>query len=200
MYYFLRMRYFYPNRPLLVSPDSKTVDEMDANPNCVAEIKKNGDRLVLIKKDGQFTFYNRHRSVLKYQPIPAMLEELQSLNIPDGTQLDAELMHNHTKNVKNLIYFYDIYVWGGDLMTEAFGIRRKQLEDLFFVGHDGQHLELAKQYHSGFHQLFNEVIQNDEDEGLVMKNLKGELVFDRKKSVDVWWQVKVRRASKNSRI
>lgn len=193
------MTYWYPNRPILASPDSITVDEMSNSKHCVAEIKKNGDRLVLIKEKGKFLFFNRHRSILKYDPPKSVVEDLSQLNVPDGSQLDAELIHRHTKEVKNLIFFYDVYQWGGKQMTGDLSERRECLDPLF-EDITLEHLRLAYQYSRDFMKLFNVVTEAPENEGLVMKDLRGKIEFNRNKSPDVWWQVKIRKPTKNSRI
>jgi hypothetical protein len=216
------MIYLYPNRPILYSVDAPEILKFSYDPNFVAEIKKNGDRLCLQKENGKFLWWNRHKELLKrYTPIDEVLDELNSLNIPDITQLDAELLHNHTKTDKHHLYFYDVYLWGGEYNHDTLRQRRVFLENLF-AGKKFKHLELAIQYVGkkpepnttvstdfdwlgperkitvpDFQQLYYKVIPVPENEGLVIKNLNGKLIFNTAKSNDVDWQIKIRREHKN---
>jgi ATP-dependent DNA ligase len=172
---------------------------MSYDENWVAEVKKNGDRLVLVKDSGRFTFWNRQKTMLKYVPPDEMTEELHKLAIPNGTQLDAELLHNHTKNIKNQIYFYDVYTWNDKPVETDFKSRRLMLE--INIPLAGKHICLATQFQGeDFKTLFDNVIKAEENEGLVMKNLTGFIVFNTFKSPDVPWQIKIRRESKNSKF
>lgn len=192
------MIYFYPNRPLLYTVEHPDILRFSYDPNYVAEIKKNGDRLCLQKENDKFIFMNRHKELLKrYTPIPEVLDELHSLNIPNNSQLDGELMHNHTKATKHQLYFYDVYLWGGECNRDSFRFRRAFLENLF-ANKKFSHLELAKQYaNEDFQKLYYSVIGSLENEGLVIKNLNGKLIFNTGKSNDVDWQIKIRKENKN---
>ena len=124
------MLYCFPNRPLLISPDSEKVLEYSQDSNWDADIKKNGDRLVLRKTD-KFELRNRHKTVLKYKPCPELLDEINSLDIPNNTQLDGELMHNKTKHIKNRIIFYDIYILGNEKLKSTLQERRDIIHGMF---------------------------------------------------------------------
>lgn len=185
--------YYFPNRPMLISPESPMVEAYSQDKLWIAEIKKNGDRLCLFKENNKFVFMNRHKQELKYKPIDSIVEQLNSMDIPNGTQLDGELIHNHTKNVKHKIYLYDIYQIGGMRVSSVFQERRKILEALIKCN---QNIELATQYKDDFVNLFKEVTKKEENEGLVMKKLDSMLSFNAIKSPDVYWQVKIRKPSK----
>ena len=199
------MLYFWPNRPFLLQPTDPTVARLSADPNWSAELKFNGDRLCLQKHsdptpwkqfDG-FVFANRHKDYLKrFEPSKTLLDELKSLNLPDGTQLDGELLHFHTKAIKFKIVFYDIYVLGGKQITEPLYARRNILTDIF-AGRKFNHLSISEQHASDFSNLFNEVIKREEIEGLVMKDARGKITFNTTASNDVTWQFKCRKSSKN---
>ena len=198
------MLYWYPNRPFKLPPTSPKVTELSNSPDWDGEIKKNGTRLELWKSTtdakkqksyNDFIFWNRHKSVLTYLPSKGVMDELKSLNLPDNTYIDAELLHFKTKAIKHHIYIYDIYIYGGQQMMEELRYRRELLHSILRDKYD--HLCIAQTYETGFFELYQKVIKNEEDEGLVMKNKKGKIVWDLRKSPDVWWQFKIRRESKN---
>jgi hypothetical protein len=196
------MHYYYPNKPILITPDSPQVQQLSDDSDVWAEIKKNGTRLCLWKSKedspkhlsfNDFIFWNRTKEVLKYYPDPELLDELNSLNIPDSTHIDAELLHQKTKHIKNYIYVYDIYRYKGQQVLESLEVRRRMIEDIVKDGL--KHVQLAKTYPNDFVNLFKKVIVEPENEGLVMKNKKGMIVWNFKTCVDVPWQIKIRKPS-----
>lgn len=199
------MLYFYPNKPILIHPDSPQIKEKSDDHSWWAEVKKNGTRLCL-RKDKQeaskhksfnnFVFWNRHKEVLNYDPSQSLLDELNSFKIPEGTHIDAELMHFKTKNIKNLIYVYDIYWYKGIQVTETLETRRKMIEDIFGI-ESSKHFEVAKKFDSDFVTVFKEVTIQEENEGIVMKSKKGLINWNLKVCPEVWWQLKVRKPSKS---
>jgi len=192
------MIYFYPNRPLLLTPDHPKVEVWSQHSDWDAEIKKNGTRLVL-QQDSGLKFFNRKRGLLKYRPAKGLIDELNSLEIPNHSQLDAELLHFKTKHIKDVVYFYDAYLLKEERVTEELQFRREILHNLF-KGRKFKHIEIAQTYSGDFHNLFNEVIKKEENEGLVMKNKKGKIVWKTTRSPDVPWQVKIRKSTKNYRF
>ena len=133
------MLYYYPNKPILITIDSKLIAEKSVDPNSIAEIKKNGTRLCLWhskeealkhKNYKNFIFWNRHKSVLKYEPCPELLDELCSLNLPNTCHLDAELLHFKTTHIKHQIYFYDLYWFDGKQCFNEFEARRDILANI----------------------------------------------------------------------
>jgi len=193
------MLYYFPNRPLLLSIDNPAIDVMDQDPDWSCEVKKNGSRLCLHydfntkqKSFDHFVFYERHKKIMNYTPSKEVLDELKELNLPTGTHIDAELLDKKTKHIKNWIYMYDIYQYDGKLIMDDLESRRSRLHDIF-KGRTFEHLEIAKVYPTGFRDLYNKVILNEEDEGIVMKNCKGKIEWNTKTSPDVYWQIKARR-------
>lgn len=197
------MIFYFCNRPLLLSPGNPKVADLSRDQNWDAEVKKNGTRLTLqytmqskVKSFDDFLFWERHKKILKYEPIKEVLDELKSLNLPLDTHIDAELLHFKTKHIKHRIYIYDLYAYGGKLMMDELKFRRERLHDIF-KGRKFNFLEIAKTYPTGFKSLFNKVIKNEEDEGLVMKNKNGKIEWNAKRSPDVAWQIKIRRSHSN---
>jgi hypothetical protein len=196
------MFYFYPNKPILITTDCPKFEEVSADSNWWAEIKKNGSRLALRNDSVEaaqktsfngFVFWNRHKDVLSYQPSAELLDELVSFKIPPGCHIDAELLHHKTKHIKHTIYVYDIYWFKGSQVMEPLHIRRKMIEDIF--GGEHKHFLLAKTYASNFKQVYDDVIKDVENEGLVMKHKEGKIVWNLRDCPEVWWQMKVRKPS-----
>jgi hypothetical protein len=192
--------YYYPNKPILISVNSPAL--LANNSDVDAEIKKNGARLCLWKSKedslkhpnfNDFIFWNRNKEVLKYTPSPELLDELNSLNIPDYTHIDAELLHFKTKKIKHFIYVYDIYRYKGKQLFCDLETRRNILEDIF-KGKKFKNIEIAKRYQlSNYKALFDEVTKVEENEGLVLKNKKGTITWNLKDCIEVWWQQKIRK-------
>jgi len=180
----------------LLPIDDPQIVQYSNNSDYIAEVKKNGSRLCLHKVDGEYLWYNRDKKLLNYTPSSEVLVELESLNLPDNTHIDAELLHHKTKHIKNHIYVYDIYQYAGNPIMEPLSGRRQLLTEIF-KSKSLNHFELATMYESDFIALFYDVIEKEENEGLVIKNLNGKIIWDMKKSPDVWWQIKVRKPNKN---
>jgi hypothetical protein len=196
------MIYYYPNKPILLTRDSLQVQQLSNDSNWWAEIKKNGSRLCLWKSKqdaakhksfNDFIFWNRTKEVLNYFPSTELLDELNSLNIPDGTHIDAELLHQKTKHIKHYIYVYDIYRYKGQEVMESLEVRRRMIEDIVKDGL--KHVQLAKTYSNDFVNLYDKVTVDPENEGLVMKNKNGKIVWNLKTCVEVPWQFKIRKAN-----
>lgn len=193
------MIFYYPNRPLLFPPSCPQIKQKSKDKNWHAEVKLNGDRLCLFFENGIFTFKNRQNEVFKrYVPPQTLLDELKSFNLPDKTQLDGELLHFHTKNIKHKIVFYDVYTYGGMKQTGTLEKRKAVLLSHFKQTY--KHLALIEDFYGKdipFTELFERVIQKEECEGLVIKDNRGLIVWDSIKSPDVTWQIKIRRPTKN---
>jgi hypothetical protein len=198
------MIYYFQNRPILLPPDSTEVTVKSFDPNWDAEKKFNGDRCKLwySQKPGlhnfkNFIFWNRHKEVFrKYTPSEEILDELCSLNLPMETDLDGELLHFKTKNIKHTIIFYDVYYFGNKQIMEELKFRREILHDCF-KGKNFKCLKIAEQYETDFQSVFSDVIKSEEVEGLVMKDKRGKIQWNTVKSPDVAWLFKIRRPAKN---
>jgi ATP-dependent DNA ligase len=189
------MIYFFPNRPLLTSIESEQIKSISQNSKWTYEIKKNGERLCLYNQNG-FKFWNRHKSILKYVPSKEIVEQLNSFNIPNFTHIDAELIHNRTKHIKNQIYIYDIYILDGQQMSGTLQERREILKNIF--NKKVPNVYLADIYNSNtIFENWKTIIEKEENEGVVFKNIDGKITWNAIKSPDVWWQIKCRKQAKN---
>ena len=201
------MPFYYPNRPTLVPPDpinplnpsSDYIDSLEDQNKYIGEYKWNGDNTTVYTSN--MTFFNREGRPLHYTPHPDLLEELSAF--PRGCILNGELMHRHTKKVKDLLILHCVMAWKGhQLFGKTWADSRKILEDMNLIQTKGTslvydaHLVTAANYGSGFWGMFQEAVACDEAiEGIVLKNPKGKLVFSVNPITDVSWLIKIRKPS-----
>lgn len=198
------LTYFFPEKPVLISAEQSLFKLISNHEDWVAEFKYNGSRLQLhCLPDGSFQFWDRHGGQLAYTPDDGMLELLNQWRkkLPDGYAIfDGELRHNKTIGVRHRIKLYDVFVIGGEFLADkTFKERRKILENTGLTDMELT-LSLTKQYTTDFPTIFNDIVNvfnDDELEGLVLKDLNGKLNLKRtggtgQKSM---WMYKVRRPS-----
>lgn len=100
--------------------------------------------------------------------------------------------------VRNKIVLWDVFIWDGELLTgKTFLERRGILKDIILdrMRENGGTLSLPTWYLQNFQRAFDEVTQDPEIDGLVMKNLNGKLNLGRTAAVDSAWMWKCRRES-----
>ena len=188
--------YYYPNRPILIPPDSKNplnpkpdyINGLEKSGRFVAEQKWNGDN-ALIYTD-TMEFWNRHHERHRYIPTPEVAEELSKF--PKTCILNTELVHYRTKTVKNLIVVHSLLAWKGKLLVgKTWGDARHILEDQEY----GKHVILSRIWKKGFWDLFQQA-DGEIIEGIILKNPKGKLVISASKIKDVPWMMKIRKPCK----
>jgi hypothetical protein len=202
--------FYYPNRPTLVPPDPFNpldpapdyINSLEASGKYIAEYKWNGDNTTVYTED--MSFFNRQGSPLHYKPHPELLKELSIF--PKGCILNGELMHRHTKAVKDLLILHCVMSWSGRPLTgRTWGDSRKILSNKVLglnqtVGTSlvyCSHLILAENYPSGFWDMFQLARDCDDAiEGIVLKRPDGKLQFSANPIKDVSWMLKIRKPSK----
>jgi len=131
--------------------------------------------------------WNRYGKPLKYYPDTETLDELSKL--PKGLQLNVELMHHKTKEIKHILIAHCCMVYKGQpLIGKIWGESRKIVEDLPF----GKHLILSELYHDRFWELFQEA-DGKTVEGIILKDPTGRLVISTSPIPDVSWMLKIRK-------
>ena len=190
-------KYFYPEKPRLISKDQPLFHQLSDSDDWVAEKKYNETRLQLHLLDRKAQYWNRHHEKMSYDPTPEikeMFDALMATKLTKYTLFDGGLRHNRTKDVRNKIVLWDVFIWNGELLIgKPFWYRRQLLESLFGV--DDEPVGIPFQYKDKFLQVFEEVIHYAEFEGLVIKNKRGQLNLGRKDGMDSKWMCKVRRPS-----
>jgi len=190
------MNYFYPNRPILIPPDPKNplnpspdyLTGLEKSGRYFAETKWNGDNAMIYTDS--LELWNRKCSRLKYAPIGAVREELEQL--PKGCLINAELVHNHTKTVKDTIIVHCIMVYKGEpLFGKTWADSRAIIEEFKY----GEHVQLSRIYTTGFFDLWNQA-DGEVIEGIILKDPSGLLQFSQVPIADVSWMLKVRKPCK----
>jgi hypothetical protein len=194
--------FFYPNRPILIPPDPVNmanpkpdyINSLEASKLYIAEKKYNGDNCYYYPNTNQF--WNRHKSVHRYQPPEEVMVELKAL--PKNAHYNLELCNYKTTQTKNLLVVHCLMVWKGQpLIGKTWGDSRKILEDI--IPPTNQHVILSPIYTTGFWDLFNQA-DGKEIEGIILKNPKGKLVFSTTPINDVSWMKKIRKPCKKYRF
>jgi hypothetical protein len=203
------MLFYFPNRPTLIPPDPKNpldpksdyIDSLESDGTYDgAEFKWNGDNTTVYTDD--LSFWNRQGKRLHYTPHPGMLGELRKF--PKGCILNGELMHRHTKQVKDLLILHCVMAWNGQLLLgKTWGFSRQILEGCGLPRTANtqlsysSHVVLAQEHRSGYWELFNEARACDDSiEGIVLKNSNGKLVHSTRPIPDVGFMLKIRKPSK----
>ena len=189
------MNYFYPNRPILIPPDPKNplnpspdyLTGLEKSGRYFAETKWNGDNAMIYTDS--LELWNRKCSRLKYVPTGAVREELEQL--PKGCLINAELVHNHTKTVKDTIIVHCIMIYKGEpLFGKTWADSRAIIEEFKY----GEHVQLSRIYTTGFFDLWNQA-DGEVVEGII-KDPSGLLQFSQVPIADVSWMLKVRKPCK----
>jgi hypothetical protein len=87
--------------------------------NVKAQFKLNGNRnLIKVSPAGDIEMWNRHQERQKYSIPQSMKDEILRISPPGvWTVWDSELMDTKTKEIKDVIYMYDILVWQSEFMV-----------------------------------------------------------------------------------
>ena len=188
--------YYFPNRPILIPPDPVNpmspepgyINSLEKSGKYIAEQKWNGDNVLIDLSTGQF--WNRYKARHKYMPSPEVLDELSKW--PKHAVLNAELMHNRTKFIKDVIIVHCIMGWKGKpLLGKTWGDSRHILEDM----PGGKHVRVSEIHQSGFWQLF-QAADGAIIEGIILKNPAGKLVYSTTPLANVSYMMKIRKPCK----
>ncbi len=197
-----KLVYITPPRAEQAIP--KTLLNIWESQKWIAQVKKNGTNTVIfVAPDKSLTFMGRHGNMLKaWQPTKDSSEIFKQLPDNSWYVINAELMNNKTKNVKNTFYIFDILVSNNKyLLGTTYAQRYKLLMDLFLKTDSKQEKShfilndnawLARNIRNGFLKTFSS-LNGDEDEGLVIKNPCGLLTVKDNHE----WMIKCRRKVEN---
>jgi ATP-dependent DNA ligase len=193
-----KFKYFYPEKPVLMNIEQVSFDEMCANDDWVAEKKYNGQRCMLWIIDGKVEFWGRHGKLLKYNEDPATeIVNYLAGKFPKGVFLfDGELRHNKTKGVQHKLVIWDVFIFRDLLLNKMqYWTRRAILKERGLEACPALQVSLIEQYRDDWRSLYKAVIEDDEIEGLVLKNQHGYLDISRSSGRDSNWMFKVRKPS-----
>lgn len=182
------MIYWFPNRPTLIPPDRTYIEHLEVSGHYIAEQKWNGDN-VLVYTDGM-EFWNRQKERHRFVPDQPMLDELKKW--PKHSVLNAELMHYHTKDIKNILIVHCVMVWKGKtLLGKTWGDSRKILEQM----PSGKYVQISRTYDKDFWNLY-QAADGNTIEGIILKRPDKKLVFSATPITDVNYMYKVRKPCK----
>ncbi len=192
--------YFYPEKPKLIKKSQSLFDKISTYPNWIAEYKYNGSRMLLHNVADKYEFWNRHEKQLNFKPSPDIIQSLNDLKLPKGYNLfDGELRHNKVVGVKNKAIIYDVFIWDGEvLLDKTFKERRAILESVFTI--EAEPFGITKQFPDKFDEAYDRAMEDEELEGLVMKNLNGKLDISRTANRPSLWMLKVRKETGRHRF
>jgi hypothetical protein len=189
-----------------MNPKPDYLNSLEGTGKYVGEFKWNGDNTTVHTND--LSFWNREGKRLCYTPHPAMIEELK--RFPKRCRLNGELMHRHTKNVKDLFILHCVMEWENELLLgKQWGDSRNILEGLVWLPRTvetqlkyDRHVLLAQVHKPNdacncFWNMFQAACACDESiEGIVLKDPTGELKFSTQSFDSVPWMLKIRKPSK----
>ena len=207
------MRIIFPPRPKSKIPPN-FLHHFENDPEYVSQLKFNGQRnLVYVSCDRDVKFFGRHGSAHKnYLLLPHIAKEFQNLRLEDGKDywFDSELLDKKTRNTnyKNRIILFDVLHIGKFLFGKPTLKNRttllwdicknpQELEPTHGIAlRVSEHIWLAKTFYTEFTKIFQQFIQYDEIEGLVIKKINSVLNNLGRQEHEVTWQIRCRKPHK----
>jgi ATP-dependent DNA ligase len=198
--------FFFPPKPTRIWPDADLFKSLDQNPNWIGEIKYNGWRLLLFKTAGTILIKNNHGSIIDINPTQFMpLFD----GVPDNTIFDGELVDKRTKDLKNIMVFWDCCFYKGkDLRGLPLKTRRQYLDHFAttpekIVQKSKAQVYKVNQFRSGnlihlYHQV--EARANALEEGIVLKNTLSKYTSHPKRCLDIIDWIKVKKPGEDTKV
>jgi ATP-dependent DNA ligase len=188
------MKYYYPCKPNPLSAVSKFFAELDRDVSWIAEVKKNGWRC-LVYRENKLTLWTSNKTTIN-EPLKSLRDSLMS--VPEQTILDGELINFRTADIKGKLYLFDILIFKGKMIIALpLMERRKYLEEAISETPD---IEIAKQVQLGKRKLYYTAIQDEVNEGIVLKKLNSKyLISDTRCLQNPFW-LKVKRIEKHIKV
>lgn len=161
--------YIYPAKPIYVPPHSEAFDRLDADTNWVAEVKKNGWRMMVrVTPSNKIELWTRHKT-LELSPLPSLRKELTELSLPPDTILDGELLE-HRGKTKETLMLWGMFKWGGKWLADL--PYKETMWRMSFIPKDSKCIIKPTFVFEGKKKFYEDVLkQGDENEGVVIKKL-----------------------------
>jgi len=191
----------YPDKPHTQNPCF--LQEWDDKRTYICQQKVDGWRLIIIRdKQGNFHYYSRHNKSLAEDISPELKCEVESLDIPNDSQLDGEWISRRACSIDyklpQMIFIFDALKWKGLwLLNKPLKERYALVKGLFQssgLPHVGLPIEAE---HGKFVEFYEWQKTIPYSEGVVVKHLQSKIVGDRRdsKKNNQWMKVKWRGAS-----
>lgn len=183
----------YPDKPHTQNPCF--LPEWDAKGTFLCQQKVDGWRLIVIRdKQGTFHYYSRHNKSLAKDIDDGLKAEVESLPIPNDSQIDGEWISRRACSVDyklpEMIFLFDVLKWKGLWMLNKTLKDRYALVKGLFLEKQPEHVMLPSEAEPGkFVEFYEAQKAIPFSEGVVVKNLTSKMVGDRrecKKSGGLW--------------
>lgn len=204
------MRILFPPHPSIKISFHKLNDYEKSN-NWLAQRKFNGTNILInISPNKKVGILTRHGTPPKgFDLSPSHIDQILSLNLESGKEywLNGELLDSKTKNkeYKNKIVFFDVLQAGEYLIRKPTQIKR--IEILNEICKNPQNHEpankialkisediwMADTWFDNFQNHYEELINLDEIEGLILRKKDSYLNDFGSKKYDVSWMLKCRK-------
>lgn len=207
-----RLKYFYPEKPVLMQIGQKEFEEMSKDPRYIAEPKYNGARCEVHIIDGKVEFWDRHGKKLDFDTNPLYTEgreKIKKILVRAFGKVgyflfDGELRHNKVKGIQCKLVLWDCFIYKYELLNKKPYWARRALiiEKLNQDNGDYQNepVFLIRQWTTDFKVVYDEYVSGkwghpDEFEGVVIKEVNGKLNLGRASGSPSNWMFKVRKAT-----
>lgn len=168
------MKFVYPFKSKRTFVDSDIFAKCNLDPNFILQVKKNGWRIQIHKDKEDIKFFTRHNKRMETL-VDAdwdTLRKLVSTKIKaDSAILDGEFMHMRG-SLKNTIFLWDVFYYDGEYSSLPYGERKSLLDGIV---ESSELLQVLPSYSSNFEDVWKSLSNKEEDEGIVMKDLRERL-------------------------
>ncbi len=212
--------YLFPPRPIQTTKHTE-LGKYD-NGQFIAAPKYNGDCSNVFISEKEVIVMNRHKEKMKGDYSKVDFRGMyDGLGCKGWLVISGEFLNKSKKgedgklfNLKFIIW--DILVYNGDYMIgSTFGYRVELLEKLFpstkMMVKKDKKMEMYKHlcctmyndiykapaYYSGFEKLYNDIVNTDIYEGVLLKRIDGKLSYGLNTNNNNSWQIKCRKETKN---
>lgn len=204
---------FFPPRP----EGSVPPDAIGSFVGFWGQYKYNGTRqMIFVHPDGTIELYGRHQKPharVFYELSPELEASIRKLKLPRGKWhvLDSELLHKKTENLRDRTVLFDSLVYNGEYLVGT--TYRERLEILRSVCrkprkretvtgrkialHITDHLWLVPTFVKSLGDRFEDLLDMDEIEGLMLKDPEGVLEFGVAEKNNSAWMARCRKPTKN---
>lgn len=193
----------YPDKPITQNPCF--LQEWDDKGTYLCQQKVDGWRLIIIRdKQGKFHYLSRHNKGLADDILPELKAEIETLAIPNDSQIDGEWISRRACSMKDkyrlpeMIFLFDVLKWKGMWQLNKPLDERYALVKKLFVGKPVGKVLLPPEAEPGkFVEFFEAQRMIDISEGVVVKHLKSKIEGDRRecKTNKMMYKVKYRAGS-----
>jgi ATP-dependent DNA ligase len=184
------MKFYYPLKPTRITIDSNLFKKCESDLNYILQVKKNGWRTQIHKDKDRVEFFSRHNNKLESIAQDAdwkMLTNLILNNVKaESCILDGEFLHRRG-SLKNTIFVWDIFEHNQELVRKPYSERKQLLESIVTPS---SNLFISKDHNNNFIEVWNNLVE-EEDEGVVIKDLRELLYVSFNKTIESPRQFKI---------